>query len=92
MEYRITTTETILRQYVVTAATQAAAAELFAQSSAPARHLHDEDGPITAHPERIEHIEEEQPAPGLDCPRCRRVMAMAQGGGFECRYHGCRNE
>ena len=38
MQYRITTTETILRQYVVTAATQAAAAELFAQSSAPA-HL-----------------------------------------------------
>ena len=91
MEYRITTEETILRQYVVTAATQAAAAELFAQSSAPARHLHDEDGPITAHPERIEDIEEE-PDYGYCCPRCRRVMAMAQGGGFECRYHGCRND
>ena len=59
MEYRITTQEIILRQYVVTAETQAAAAELFAQSSAPARYLYDEDGPVTAHPERMVHIEEE---------------------------------
>jgi len=57
MQYRITTAETILRQYVVTASTQAAAAELFALT-VPAQAL---DGPITAHPERIEHIEEDGP-------------------------------
>jgi hypothetical protein len=61
MEYRITTEETILRQYVVTAETQAAALEYTGRymGAAPARRLLSEDGPVTTHPERMVHIEEE---------------------------------
>ena len=25
-----------------------------------------------------------------DCPKCGRVMSVAEGGGFECRYYDCR--
>ena len=81
MEYRITTTETILRQYVVTAETQADALDIYngagvgvyCQHLGPCRcwteaqprripgtkQLVPEDGPVTTHPERMVHIEEE---------------------------------
>ena len=113
MQYRITTQETILRQYLISAPSEAAALEYTGRymGTAPARRLLSEDGPVATHPERIEHIEEEpeelarreregseyEPlnwplTPGLDCPRCGRIMAIPIGGGSECRYHGCPND
>ena len=87
--YRLTTAETILRQYVIEAPTRAAALEQWQPGT-----LYDSQ-PVPGW-ETIKHIEEDEPPilppHRLDCPRCGRVMAMAQGGGFECRYHGCRNE
>jgi hypothetical protein len=56
MQYRITTQETILRQYVVTAETQAEALDRYPER---ARMGWTEDGPVTTHPERMVHIEEE---------------------------------
>ena len=56
MEYRITTQEIILRQYVVTAETQAEALDRYPER---ARMGWTEDGPVTTHPERMVHIEAE---------------------------------
>ena len=53
MEYRITTQEIILRQYVVTAEPQAQAQEYWHHA------MSEEPGPVITHPERMVHIEEE---------------------------------
>ena len=83
--YRLTTAETILRQYVIIADTEADALEDWRPGLAKLY----EPQPV-ANPERVQHIEEDPPPSGLDCPRCGRVMAIPVGGGSECRYHDCR--
>ena len=80
--YRLTTAETILRQYVIEAPTQAAALEQWQPGT-----VYDSQ-PVPGW-ETIKHIEEDEPY-RLDCPRCGRVMAIPVGGGSECRYHDCR--
>ena len=79
MIYRITTAETILRQYLISAPSEAAALEYTGRymGAAPARRLVSEDGPVTTHPERIEHIEEE---PATHCPVCQVTE------GVRCRH------
>ena len=79
MQYRITTEEIIHRQYLISAPSEAAALEYTGRymGEAPARRLVSEDGPVTTHPERIEHIEEE---PATHCPVCQVTE------GVRCRH------